>query len=123
MSWRRFGVILRHLPIESAYMTAVRNATDPDAELPPPEPGIFGPWSQTDMLLARIGDGVSALLWQNGQDPKSPTPPPRPLPRPGVESNVRAICPEALAFLEYKREHRGEDPPDDWTPALAPDRR
>lgn len=117
MSWRRFGVILRGLPIESRYLTAVRNATPPDAELPAPEPGVFGPWSQRDMLIARIGDGIDALLWQNAGDPQKPKP--KPYPRPGTQSNVVPISAEAVAYLEYQRAHRGAGPPEGWTPALA----
>ena len=117
MSWRRFSVILRHLPVDSAYFTAVRNAVDPE-EMTPPTPGVFGPWSQGDMLLARIGDYLHDWLWMNA-DPQSRGSRPKPYPRPGTESNVHAISDEALAFLEYKRAHRGADPPADWTPALA----
>lgn len=100
-------------------MTAVRNQADPTEERPEPKPGVFGPWSQTDMLLALVCDRLATLIWQKSADPQNPTPPPKPLPRPGIESNVVAISQEALAFLEYKRAHRGADPPEGWTPQLA----
>jgi len=119
MSWRRFGVILRGLPIESEYKTAVRNGIDL-SDLPPPEPGVYGPWPQTDMLLARIGDRLSDWLWMNADPKTRPAQPPPPHPRPGVDhSNVTAISPAALAYLEYVRENHGAAPPDDWKPALA----
>ena len=113
LSWRRFGVILRGLPVESAYKTEVRNTIDL-ATLPPPEPGVHGPWPQTDMLLASIYDRLGDLVVVQGGYEK----PPQRFPRPGVD-NVRAISDEALAYLEYKREHRGADPPPEWKPALA----
>lgn len=116
MSWRRLSLVLANLPVESRYVTERRNDTDAK-DLPLPEPGIFGPWPQTDMLLARIGDLLERQQWAEA-DPKTRGAPPRPYPRPGTESNVRAISDEALAYLEYKRVHQGEDPPEDWTPAL-----
>jgi hypothetical protein len=120
MSWRRFAVLLRGLPIESEYKTAVRNTTDL-SDLPAPEPGIYGPWSQADMLLARMGDLLSHWLWMNADAEKRPATPPPPYPRPGVDdaSNVRAISLEAAAYLEYVREHHGAAPPPDWKPVLA----
>lgn len=114
MSWRRFTVLLAHLPIESRYMTAVRNTADP-SQMPDPTPGVFGPWPQSDMLLARIGDLIEGLLWQNQGDGNKPRP--KPYPRPGTESNVRPISAEGLAWLEYKRAHQGADPPEGWVPA------
>lgn len=118
MSWRRFAVVLRGLPLESEYKTALRNTIDL-SELPAPEPGIYGPWSQGDQLIARVGDLLQHWLWMNADPEKRPTAPPPPYPRPGVGSNVRPINPAAMAYLEYKRAHRGADPPDDWKPALA----
>ena len=116
MSWRRFTVILEHLPAESEYKTALFASVD-RSQLPPPEPGVYGPWSQTDMLLARVGDFLSHWLWMNADPEKRPPVPPPPYPRPGVEDNVRPISKAALAYLEYVREHRGEHPPDDWRPS------
>lgn len=119
MSWRRFAVILRGLPVESEYKTAVRNEIDL-SDLPPPDPGVFGPWPQTDMLLAGIRDLLAHHLWMIADPEHRPARPPAPYPRPGVEtSNVSAISEEAALYLEYVREHHGEHPPDDWKPALA----
>jgi len=116
MSWRRLRVILDHLPAESAYRTAVWNALDGTENLAPPEPGVFGPWSQTDLLLARVGDLLDAQLWQNAGDANAPRP--KPYPRPGMESKVSAVSEEAIEYLEYLREHHGEAPPDDWFPSI-----
>lgn len=119
MSWRRFGVILAHLPQESWFHTEVRNESDP-SERVEPEPGVYGPWSQADHLAARTGDLLNHWLWMNADPDKRPAVPPAPHPRPGVEvDNVRPINDEAMAFLQYVRDHHGEHPPDGWKPALA----
>ena len=115
MSWRRFAVILERLPPESEYKTELLRRTDL-AALPAPPPGVFGPWSQSDVLLARVGDLLSHWLWMNADAEQRPSAPPPPYPRPGVASNVRPISAEALAFLEYKRDHQGADPPEGWKP-------
>lgn len=117
MTWRRLGVLLRGLPVDSEYKTALRNTVDFSA-LPDPEPGVYGPWPQTDMLLARVGDLLNHYIWMSADPEKRPATPPSPYPRPGVaSSNVRPISAAALAYLEYKREHQGADPPPDWKPA------
>ena len=120
MSWRRFAIILENLPGESAYKTALRNSTDLTA-LPPPEPGVYGPWPQTDLLLARLGDLMSHWLWMNADPQSRPAQPPQPYPRPGVEvgSNVRPISPAARAYLLYLEEHQGAAPPEDWEPEVV----
>lgn len=121
MSWRRFRLILKHLPQESRYVTALRNTADPD-RIPDPEPGVYGPWSQTDRLLADAVDLLAQRLYQasDGKGPK-----PEPTPRPGVASRqkVRAINPEAQAYLlarlRYMEENQGASPPPDWKPVLV----
>lgn len=120
MSWRRLGVVLRGLPVESEYKTALRNVTDLSA-LPEPEPGVYGPWPQTDLLIAQGLDMLNQWMWANSDPEKRPASPPPPWPRPGVAwpANVTAISDEAMAFLEYKRAHQGADPPPDWKPALV----
>jgi hypothetical protein len=116
MSWRRFGIVVQNLPASSVYWTAVRNATDPDA-LPEPSSRNFGPWELRDFLLAGIFDRIGDLIYM--QSDKS-QPPPKKYPRPYLrDSNVTPISAEALAYLEYKREHHGEDPPEDWEPEVG----
>ena len=120
MSCRRLSIVLERLPAESEYKTELRDAVDLKA-LPAPEPGAYGPWSQSDMLLARVGDLLSHWLWMNADPKGRPAQPPPPYPRPGVEdgASVTPISPEALAYLEYMRDHGGAAPPDDWQPALG----
>jgi hypothetical protein len=118
MSWRRFQVLLEHLPAESEYKTALRNQTDLSA-LPEPQPGVYGPWPQSDLLLARIGDLMQHWIWANSDAAQRSPTPPKPYPRPGVESNVRAISAKAAAYLEFKRTHQGADPPEGWEPEVV----
>lgn len=101
MSWRRLGVLIRHLPNESATARA--------------QVGEAGRWSDTEYLLALVADGIAAGNWQRaviaGAKPKPR--PPKPIPRPGVVDGTRlgrtSLTPdEVKAFL-----HRFDPPPDD----------
>lgn len=101
MTWRRLGNLIRHLPPESATMTALRN-TDPDGVKggDPRE----GRWSQAEMLLAEVHDQVARLAWlfavantSKGQKPKKPDP----IPRPGVADTKRRR--KTLTGEQYER--------------------
>lgn len=120
MSWRRFAIILGGLPIESQFKTAMRNTVDL-SELPEPTPGVYGPWPQTDQLIARGLDLLEGWMWANSDPEKRPASPPPPYPRPGVDlpANVRAINSEAMAYLEYLRAHQGAEPPPGWEPEVV----
>lgn len=112
MSWRRFSVLLDRLPEDSEFKTEFRDNTDLST-LPPPEPGKHGRWPHEAMLLAAIFDRLGDLVFTQGGYKKVPPP----LPRPGIETaNVHPISAEALAYLEYKRDHQGADPPKGWKP-------
>lgn len=114
MSWRRLGVILRHLPPESATQTALRENEPDDA--PQVEPEGFGPWSKAEHLLARVGDAVEHLAWMQSDGKKNP---PKPLPRPGVAKpprKVTAINARALAYLREVERLHGAKPAPDWKP-------
>lgn len=120
MSWRRLGLILRHLPPESQFKTALRDGLDIDWDaLPEPDPNQHGPWTRGDMLQARTGDLLAHWLWMNSENAKS-TPPPDPYPRPGVKprKKVTPLNPAAVAYLQYLQEHHGAAPPPDWKPAV-----
>ncbi len=67
MSWRRLGVLVHHLPADSATVRAVGG---PQFE-----------WSATDYLLAAAVDAIRAGNWQRSG--KASAPKPKPLPRPG----------------------------------------
>ena len=94
LTWRKLGVLVDHLPPESATITGVR-ASMTDEELDERSEGgdpAKGRWSSTEMLLAGLIDEVrrfehiyvSAHVKQ-GQAGK----PPEPLPRPGVSRGPR----------------------------------
>lgn len=87
LTWRLLGVIYRHLPPESATMTALRNAT-PAAELERAAEDVDpaeGRWSQDQMLAAASLDTLRqilhALYATRGANVGLPPPP---TPRPGV---------------------------------------
>lgn len=86
LTWRMLRDFIRHLPPESATMTALRNA-DPDAMKTGGDPAE-GRWSQAEMLLAAIHDAVRNLEWTyaTAHTPKKAKRPkqPDPIPRPGA---------------------------------------
>lgn len=115
LSWRRLGVLIKHLPAESATKTSLRNAipveelqdvvSDTDAP--------YGAWSQTDMLLAHLIDLVTWLRWAKTKAAEDkPNNPPEPYPRPGVDRKptARRSDPNVINLLEYVRQHGGAPP-------------
>ena len=71
MSWRRLGVLIEHLPRESATVRSVR--------------GEAAEWMPGDYILALIADLVAAGNWQRSQNPRLPRP--KPIPRPGQKAD------------------------------------
>jgi hypothetical protein len=109
LSYRRLGVLIAHLPPESATKTAIReDADEADIDSPPPDPSRHGPWSTTDLLLALIADGINVLAWQNTQvHGKKRTEPPAPIRRPGVKTRTQGQISEAgVIYLNRLREER-----------------
>lgn len=94
LSARALLAFLGNLPPESATVAAVK----PDK----------GGWSRTDMLLARICEGIEELSWitackglKRSQWPKKP----QHIPRPGVEQDgARRIGKDPIPISEF----------DDW---------
>lgn len=78
------------------------------------EPDDYGPWSQTDLLLAAVVDGINVLAWQNSGGSKSSLP--SPLPRPGVQRTTRRLTPEGRAYLENLRSQFREAGESSWAP-------
>ena len=103
MSFRRLGVLLRHLPPESATNTAIRSSLTEEQLASLPEPEGHGPWSSDMHLLASIADGVQILAWQQSQiHGGSKAKPPDPIPRPGIKATNRLTA-EQRALLEASR--------------------
>jgi hypothetical protein len=108
LTWRRLGVLIEHLPPESATKTALRDELD-DADLSrlasAPRRG-HGPWSHVELLLAAVHDSIERLIYVQYQRAGAKNvKAPEPMPRPGVgrAGNVRAINPAARAYLEQVR--------------------
>lgn len=68
MTWREFGVLLRQLGDQSRFRVAVTE-------------GVSS-WTVTDHLLALLVDVAQIANWQRGANPKRPSKPPNPIPRP-----------------------------------------
>lgn len=108
-------MLIKHLPAESATKTAIRNTT-PVEELQAVVADTdtqYGPWSQTDMLLAQLIDIVSWLRWAKTKAAEDkPKEPPALYPRPGVERKFSAPLaqPNVINLLEYVRAHGGAPP-------------
>jgi hypothetical protein len=119
LSWRRLGVVIDHLPPESATKTAIRETLTPEQLADIPEATTYGPWSRAEMLAARIGDGIDQLIWMQTT---GESPPPPPLPRPGIErpmdTNSGASLSFAKAYLEEVLRNHGALPSPDWQPNL-----
>lgn len=110
MSFRRLGVILRHLPVDSAYCAEIRDELTPEqlqAASSGGDPSKHGRWSLEAMLGARNGDLLQLLLWQNGGNQGKA---PDPYPRPGVQSGPAPITDAGLEYLLKTRELRGAHP-------------
>jgi hypothetical protein len=106
LSLRRLGVLIDHLPPESATRTALRDSMTPEQVAALPAREGDGPWSLADHLLARVGDGIDWLVWAKSDQAAEK---PRPFPRPGVKrDNVRAINPAADAYLANLRQRHRE---------------
>jgi hypothetical protein len=68
LSWRRFGVLVRHLPREAALNRA--------------RYGEVVRWGAVEHLLADLRDLLMVANWQRSGDAKIPRP--EPIPRPGA---------------------------------------
>lgn len=112
LSWRRLGVLIRHLPPESATKTALRNAA-PIAQLQQVAAEVeYGAWSQTDMLLADLIDIAAWLRWSKTKDAESNKNPPKPYPRPGVNRRPAnaPLNSKVINLLEFVRNNNGAAP-------------
>lgn len=112
LSWRRLGALVKNLPPESATKTALRNATPEHEMRQAAGSAEYGPWSQTDMLLAELIDINRWLQWAKTKDAEKGTGHPEPYPRPGVKRKGEAapVTAAVVDMLEYLRAHHGASP-------------
>jgi len=106
LTWRRLGVLIAHLPPESATKTALRDELgDADVTRLAGARQGHGPWSHTELLLAAVKDAIERLIYvQYQRAGVKGLKAPEPMPRPGVgRGNVRAINPAAREYLEQVR--------------------
>jgi hypothetical protein len=101
-----------NLPPESATKTALRNATPVHEIRQAVADADYGPWSQTEMLLAAILDVQNRLFWAKTEDGAKGQNPPEPFPRPGVprKADKGRLSPDVIDLMEYMRTHNGAVP-------------
>ncbi|WP_433363997.1 hypothetical protein [Streptosporangium sp. CA-115845] len=87
LTWRLVGNLIRHLPPESAFKTAMRNkmsSSEIERASKSADPSQ-GQWSHLEMLVAAQSDTLRWIAYilaaANGGKPKKP----EPTPRPGVK--------------------------------------
>lgn len=118
LTYRLLGVLIEHLPGESATKTAQRDQIPDEtlAELAKQPPGRHGPWSHLDLLVAALIDRVE-LLRRDTAALHGVKPPGRfePVPRPGIAAKRRALSPEGRAYLQRLRDEHAALHGDDQT--------
>jgi hypothetical protein len=87
LSWRRLGVLVRHLPPGCAVDRA--------------QHGEAAEWGHAEHLLADLRELLRAANWQRGGDKKVARP--KPLPRPGDRERVERKARETRDRLLAQR--------------------
>lgn len=112
MTYRELGVLIDHLPPESATTTAIRDGMTAEQLAALPAPAGHGPWSRTESLLADVCDRLEWVIYavyaaQGGKPDK-----PKPMPRPGVAAETPKVpmSPEVWAHMEAMRNRPGATP-------------
>jgi hypothetical protein len=91
-SWRRLGVLVRHLPRDSVAV----HRTAGDAAL----------WGTVEHLLAEVIDLLANANWQ--RQGRKGAPRPKRLPRPGqANANEKRFGTESVSIDEYHRRRGG----------------
>lgn len=121
LSWRKLGVLIRHLPPESATATAQRNAADPEALARAAEHAdpATGRWSHMEMLLASLVDAVRQLIWTTAAVRGAKGKQPEPMARPGVQPS--RLKRQPLTPEQTKRLFRWINPTGQGDQAHEPD--
>jgi hypothetical protein len=111
LTYRLLGVLLRQLPGQSAYKTAVRDAvSDEDLAAYAKQPRTgHGPWSHHELISVAQVDVLRMILHVLVLAHGGKSKPPEPWPRPGVVTKRRkALSPEGLAHLRRLREEHAQ---------------
>lgn len=77
LSWRDLGVVVRHLPVDSALARSLR--------------GSASQYSATDYLIVNAVNILQNMSWQLGNDPKAKKPEPVLLPGMVDETKPRTL--------------------------------
>jgi hypothetical protein len=86
MSWRRFGALLRHLPLDSAFARQ--------------QLGEAAGWGVAEHLLASAVDALNGANWQRAGRRGSARP--KPVQRPGVKGEGETFRGESVPLDEMK---------------------
>jgi hypothetical protein len=103
LSWRRLGVLIDHLPAESAMKTALRESLSEDEliELGKVPKTGHGTWSRDSYLLASIKDELSILRFVTLRIAGNEADTPDLYERPGIKRKVTAaVNPAAHEYLQ-----------------------
>jgi hypothetical protein len=112
MTYFELAALLAHLPMESAYRTAVRDSfTDEElAEMSEQATDrAHGPWTREALLLAASFDALRQLSHIQVARAGVQQDPPQPLPRPGVVDKRPKLGPQTVAYLDAIRRRHAED--------------
>ena len=105
LTWRRLAALIRHLPPESATMTALRNSAPAEVlarQAEQVDPATLA-WSRAEMLAASQLDAINQLIHMYASaHSKQPVARPKPTPRPGVVAGARRrrTPPEQRALID-----------------------
>jgi hypothetical protein len=128
LTYRQVGSWIARLPGESQYKTAVRESLSDEqlAELSKRPREGHGPWSQSELLLAHIGDVIRVQTYilqaiNTDKAHRSKLRAPEPYPRPGVAAKKaqqerkhveHGLSAQQRALLESIHTHALDQPPE-----------
>jgi hypothetical protein len=108
LSWRRFLVLVEHLPPESSFCTAARNML-PEEATANADP-LKARWSSVEMLLALLVDEVRNNTWTYAQSmQKNRIQRPKPVARPGTMKKRRQLTEHQRAMIDPRLREEDED--------------